>query len=175
MQWLTTQTKSQSAKKTICIFLAIFILFSLNACSSHAQKDVSLYDLNKAMADVAGFAEMKYVSNLDSNAEELFENISSMEYSKVQGFFINYAVNGTGNADEIACIQVKNINDASEAVSSLQSHLNKRIGLYSSYDKSQLDKLNNAVITNYGNVVVLIVGDKAVDMEKAFNLFFSEK
>lgn len=175
MQWLNTQTKSQLAKKTICTFLAVLMIFSLSACTSRNQKEVSLYDLNKAMADVAGFAEMKYVSSLDSNAEDLFENISSMEYSKVQGFFINYAVNGTGNADEIACIQVKNENDAAEAVSSLQKHLNKRIGLYSSYDKSQLDKLNSAVITKYGNVAVLIVGDKAVDMEKAFNSFFSEK
>lgn len=175
MQWLNTQTKSQLAKKTICAFLAVLMIFSLSACTSRNQKEVSLYDLNKAMADVAGFAEMKYVSSLDSNAEDLFENISSMEYSKVQGFFINYAVNGTGNADEIACIQVKNENDAAEAVSSLQKHLNKRIGLYSSYDKSQLDKLNSAVITKYGNVAVLIVGDKAVDMEKAFNSFFSEK
>lgn len=167
-------TQIQLNKKIISALLAIVIAFSLTACSSNQAKEISLYDLNKAMSEVADFSEMKYASSSDDNAEEVFKNISDMDYSKVDGYFINYAVNGTGNADEIACIRVKNKGDLSLAVQSLNAHLQRRIGLYSTYDKSQVDKLNNAIATSYGNVAVLIVGDNSKAMEKAFNEFMGE-
>lgn len=167
-------TQIQWNKKIISIMLVIAIALTFTACSSKPQKDVSLYDLNKAMSDVAGFSEMKYASSSDDNAEEVFKNVSDIDYSKVDGYFINYAVNGTGNADEIACIRVKNKNDLTLAVQSLNAHLQRRIGLYSTYDKSQLDKLNNAVVTSHGDIAILIVGDNAKEMEKAFNEFLGE-
>lgn len=167
-------TQIQLNKKIISALLAIVIAFSLTACSSNQAKEISLYDLNKAMSEVADFSEMKYASSSDDNAEEVFKNISDIEYSKVKGYFINYAVNGTGNADEIACIEVKNKSDLALAVQSLNAHLNKRIGLYSTYDKSQLDKLNNAIVTSYGNVAILIVGNNSKAMEQAFNGFMGE-
>lgn len=167
-------TQIQWDKIIISIALAVIIALSLTACSSNNAKVISLYDLNKAMSDVADFSEMKYASSSDDNAEEVFKNISDMDYSKVEGYFINYAVNGTGNADEIACIRVKNKGDLTLAVQSLNAHLQRRIGLYSTYDKSQLDKLNNAIVTSYGDVAILIVGDNAKAMEKAFNEFMGE-
>ena len=161
-------------KRLICLVLSGIMLLMLCACSAQSNQSISLYDLNKSMSEVAEFSQMKYASSADDDPEDLFENISEMSYSKVEGFFINYAVNGTGNADEIACIQVKDKRDINEAVASLNAHLKKRIGLYTSYDKSQLDKLSNAVVATKGNIAVLIVGDKSGEMEKAFYSFFEE-
>lgn len=167
-------TQIQLDKKFISIILAVVVAFSFSACSANQNKEISLYDLNKAMSDVADFKDMKYASYNDDNAEDVFKNISDIDYSKIKGFFINYAVDGTGNADEIACIELKNKNDKTLAIESLNAHLKRRIGLYSTYDKSQLDKLNNAIVTSYGNIVVLIVGDNATAMEKAFNEFMGD-
>lgn len=174
MQWKNMCIKMQWAKRLICVLLIGAMAFSFVACSVDKSNDISIYDLNKAMSSVANFGEMKYASSSDSNNSELFQNISDMDYSKIKSFFINYAVNGTGNADEIACIQVKNKGDINEAVESLNAHLKKRINLYSTYDKSQLDKLSKAVVVNKGNVVALIVADNSKEIEKAFYNYFEE-
>ncbi len=160
-------------KPLVCAALAAAILL-LCSCGEKETKDISLYDLYCAMSAPADFADMKYVSSNDADAADIFKNISDMDYSAVEGFFINYAADGKGNADEIACIRVKDKADVKKALDSLKAHLKKRIGLYSTYDKSQLDKLNGAITASYGDVAVLIVCDNAKLSEKAFYDFLGE-
>ena len=99
--------------------------------------------------------------------------ISDMNYSKVNSFFIYYATNGTGNADELAVIEVKDSSDLSEARKSLEAHLETRKSLYSTYDKSQLKKLEAARIATNGNCAALIVGDEADKISDAFQNFIN--
>ena len=153
----------------ICIIISLFC-----SCSSQKSEDISLYDLKNAMAGATDrFSEMTYASSEDSDAENIFKNVSDMSYSKVKGFFVYYATNGTGNADEIAVIQVKNGADLSEARKSLEAHLEKRKSLYSTYDKSQLKKLDNARIVTSKSCAALIVGDEVDKIADAFKNFFS--
>ena len=168
-------------KKRALIFVAISVILlavCLCACSGgeKGKEKVSMYELNKALsAATEKFKDMTYASSEDPNPEEIFENISSMDYSKVESFFINYATNGTGNADEIAVIQVKKSDDLTEARKELEAHVSKRIALYSTYDKSQLKKLEAARIETEGNCAALIVCDDADKLSNAFHNFFKEK
>ncbi len=157
------------------------LLFALAACvcalcgctGGKTQPDVSMYDLKSAMAEAAAFEEMAYAGSEDADAETLFSNISDMAYSKVLSFFVYYAVNGTGNADELAVIRVKNAADLTEARSSLEAHPAKRRSLYATYDKSQLKKLEGARIEVEGGCAALIVADGADRIAEAFHTFLN--
>lgn len=151
--------------------LAALGILLLTACGAKVQ-EVSMYDLHKAMSTPVSFSDMKYVSSAEDHADELLENVSEISYSKVQGFFIYYAANGTGNADELVAIQVKRPGDITEAVASLRAHLEKRRALYATYDKTQLGKLDNGRVVSKNGVAALIVCDNPDQVETAFYGFF---
>ena len=156
----------------ICTVLLAAIL--LCACGSDTAGKVSLYDLKSKMASATDkFSDMTYASHEDTDAESIFKNISDMSYSKVHSYCIYYATNGTGNADEIAVIQVKNSGDLTAARQSLEAHLQKRKSLYSTYDKSQLKKLESARVVTGGDCAALIVADDADAISDAFHNFFN--
>ena len=162
-------------KKVIAVISAVCILLSLCACTANNAREISMYDLKDAMAGATDrFSDMTYASSEDSDAEGIFANISDMSYSKVNAFLIYYATNGTGNADEIAVIQVKNSSDITEARKSLEAHLEKRKSLYSTYDKTQLKKLEAARIATNGDCAVLIVADETDKIADAFQNYFEK-
>ena len=162
-------------KRTIVVFGTVIALaIVLCACSSNNTAKVSVYELKNAMASATEkFSDMTYASSEDADAENIFTNISDLSYSKVDSFCIYYATNGTGNADEIAVIQVKNAKDLTEARKSLESHLEKRKSLYSTYDKTQLKKLESARVVTNGNCAALIVATDADAISDAFHNYFS--
>jgi hypothetical protein len=156
------------------VIIVVLLSGCFQGCSGEKAKKVSMYDLKTAMEKVTDkFSDMTYASSEDSNPEEIFENISGMDYSKVDSFFILYATNGTGNSDEIAVIQVKNNSDVTLARQELEAHLQKRTALYSTYDKSQLTKLNAGKIEVEGNCVALIVCDDVQAVSKEFHSFIN--
>ncbi len=157
---------------------AVFVLFTL-ACllpagcaKPAAQKTVSMYDLSRAMLDALQTEEpMRYVSAADTGAEEKFARVSDMDYGDVEDFFLLYAENGAGNADEIAVIAVKNERDVSAAADSLRAHVQYRTQLYSTYDPTQVPKLNGALVFTEGRYAVLIVCDDPAAVKGAFEAF----
>ncbi len=178
-QWKTILTKrpwgNTLLKRFITAACAVLALsVALCACSLQSGDKVSLYELKNTMAAATeSFSDMTYASSEDADAESIFVNISDMSYSKVDGFCIYYATNGTGNADEIAIIQVKNAGDLTDARKSLEAHLEKRKSLYATYDKTQLKKLESARVVTHSNCAALIVADDADAISDAFHNFFS--
>lgn len=156
---------------------AIGVLLALFLCSCGGGNDggkIGMYELKNAMAAAADFSgEMTYASSADPNPEEIFANLSDMDYAKIDGFFIDYAAEGKGNADEIAVIRVNGTADIAEAKAELEQHVAKRIALYSTYDRSQLGKLEAAKIETDGCCVALIVCDGAEKVSNAFHAFFA--
>lgn len=162
-------------KITAVILSAVMLCGILSACGDDAE-EISMYDLNQALVGFTGDPDnMKYASSSDSNPEELLSHVSNIEYSKVKAFFITYATNGTGNADEIVAIQVKKKSDLNQAADSLRSHLETRKTLYAAYDKSQLPKLEKAKVFTRGTLAILMVSDNSDKMEAAFYGFFKDK
>ena len=128
-----------------------------------------MFDLSSSMSEAfAASAPMTYRSSSDNAADEKFAYLSDMDYSLVDSFFMYFASDGNNNADEIAVIAVKDAKDAAFAEESLKTHLEKRISLYSTYDPSQLEKLNSGIVFSSGIYAVLIVGDNAESAKAAF-------
>ena len=162
-------------KLTAVILSAVLLCGLFTGCGDDAE-EISMYDLNQALVGFTGNPEdMKYASSSDSNPQDLLAHVSNIEYGKVKAFFITYASNGTGNADEIAAIQVKKKADLNESAESLRKHLETRKTLYAAYDKTQLPKLEKAKVFTRGTLAILMVADDSDKMEAAFYAFFKNK
>lgn len=166
----------KTVRTALCAALALVCALSVFAgCAKDEAPAVSTYELSRSMLAALGSDEnMLYVSGSDADAEGKFAYLSDMDYGKVEDFFLLYAENGKGNADEIAVIAVKTPRDAAEAEASLCTHLSKRETLYKSYDPSQLYKLENAVLDTVNGLSVLIVAENPAAVKAAFDAFLSE-
>ena len=155
-------------KRTTALLLSLVMVCAMmTACGDDAE-EISMYDLHKKLVAYTGDPDnMKYASSSDQNPADLLVNVSDIEYSKVKAFF-------KGNADEIVAIQVKKKSDLNEAAASLKSHLEVRKTLYSTYDKTQLPKLNKAKVFTRGTLAILMVSENSDKMEAAFYDFFNK-
>lgn len=162
-------------KVTSIILSAVLLCGFFTACGDDTE-EISMYDLNQALVGFTGEPDnMKYASSSDANPQELLAHVSNIEYGKVKAFFITYAADGKGNADEIVAIQVKKKSDLNEAAASLKAHLETRKTLYAAYDKSQLPKLDRAKVFTRGTLAILMVSENADKMEAAFYDFFNNQ
>lgn len=158
-------------KILLCALTAMLILSSCSAPADNGT--VSMYDLNKAMSENAGFGEMTYASSSDDNAEEKFSHLSDIDYTKVEAFFMNFASDGSVSSDETAVIALKDEKDAGEAVASLEKHIEYRKSLYRNYGPQQLPKLEKALVFSSGRYAVLIVSENPSAVKTAFYNFIN--
>ena len=160
-------------KKTalfLCVLLALIFTVS---CGGAQGRDVSMYDLSRAMLGATEFGEMSYVSSSDKDPADLLENVSDIDYSKVRSFFIAYAKEGKGNADEIVVIAVKDPADVTEASASLERHLAARKSMYATYDPTQSEKIGAGVVFTRDNLAVLTVSGDNGAVRAAFDGFIN--
>ena len=154
-------------KRVLSCILLLVCLLLLGACKNEQTPDVSLYDLSRTMLSATEFGEMNYVSSSDDAAKDLFTYISDMDYEKVNRFFLSYAKDGKGNADEIAVIEVKDKADLDTAVKSLNAHLQKRINLYRTYDPTQSAKIEKGEVFTEAGLAILIVSEDNAAVKSA--------
>ena len=162
-------------RRTVAVILSALMLCGILASCGDDAEEISMYDLNKTLVAFTGDPDnMKYASSSDTNPADLLVNVSDIDYGKVKAFFITYAADGKGNADEIVAIQVKKKADLNEAAESLRKHLETRKTLYATYDKTQLPKLNKAKVFTRGTLAILMVAEQSDKMEAAFYDFFQK-
>ena len=109
-------------RKTIIILLSLLLIAAscaeLSGCSRIENEEeapvdsptVDMRELGEAMLSAAG--DTPAMTNVDSSnerAEDLFINISDLDYAKVDGYFLSYAADGSGY--ELAVIAVRDAVD----------------------------------------------------------------
>ena len=153
-------------RRRLFLPLLLAAVWLLPACGA-GSADVDMTALRQGMADAApSLPQMLSATDADANAGELFSYLSDMDYGKVKHFFLLYAA--SGDADEIAVIEVKNSADAERAEESLRSHLVNRARLYEQYKPDQLRRVEQADVFVRGRWAVLIVCDEAAAVKAAF-------
>ncbi|MBR5772736.1 MAG: DUF4358 domain-containing protein [Clostridia bacterium] len=156
--------------KISALILAVTAIFT--ACGKTGEyKEISMYDLSKAMTSAGSLEDMAYASSEDSNAEELLSNVAETDYSKIDSFFISYAQDGSISADEIVVIRVKDTAYLTQVRDMLKKHVDYRISLYSTYGPKEVPKLNNADVFTKDSFAVLIVADNTKEIHSAFDNF----
>ena len=154
-------------RRKLFLPLLLAAVLLLPACGAGGA-DVDMTALRRSMADAApSLPAMLSVTDADENAGELFSYLSDMDYGKVSHFFLLYA--SSGDADEIAVIEVKNRGDAADAEQSLRAHLVNRARLYEQYRPDQLQRVEQAEVFVRGRWAVLIVCDEAAAVKAAFD------
>ena len=160
---------SGTYKKIICFLLVVSMLAVCAGCGSKTGSDiVSMYDLRQAMeAADPDLPEMLNASSTEKDADTKFENISDMDYKKVDSYFVSYSSDGH-KADEIVVIAVKDKADVDEAKESLTRHQQDRYNLLQSYEPEQVSRIQDGLIFTEGQYAVFIVTDHNDDVRKAF-------
>jgi hypothetical protein len=153
---------------------ALIFVFGLSVCGcgekdGRAGDTVSMYDLRTAMeAADTSLPEMTVLSKNDENAESLFtDNISDMDYDRIDDFFVSYATEGK-NADEIVVIAVKDKNDVNTAKQTLEDHRESRRKLFEQYEPEQVKRIEDGIIFTEKQYAVLIICDNRDGVRKAF-------
>jgi hypothetical protein len=151
--------------------LLLLLALALYGCGGgeSAGDTVSMYDLRQAMEEAdANLPEMTVLSTNDEDAESLFQaNIADMDYSKIDDFFVSYAVEG-GEADEIVVIAVKDTNDLEEAKQALIEHQESRRKLFEQYEPMQTKRIEGGLVFTEKQYAVLIICDNQDGVRKAF-------
>lgn len=154
------------------------VLTALTGCGTNgaADKTVDMGELRRAMlAADKGLPEMSEADGSAKSAKTLFAYLSTLDYGKVDNFFMTYAADGNQHADEIAVIAVKDISNVKTAEKSLKEHMRKRRALYEQYDPSQLPRIDGAQVFTSGRYAVLILADKQDAVKTAFQKFLKEQ
>jgi hypothetical protein len=161
--------KRTSDCRRIGFLLLALCLFALSACSgSTSTSSVTLDELEEAMLSAdPSLPEMTTIDSRSENADALFSYLSDVDYAKINRFFLSYCSDGK-EADEIAVVELKSSSDVTAMRASLQSHVDGRIALYSTYGPDQVAKAEQALLFEQGNYVVLIISDRTADVRAAF-------
>lgn len=158
-------------KRAICGMLALMVVCgSLVSCGSKETKVESTVDMhklkNELLAADTTLPEMKTVTNEDDNAELSFTSLSDIDYSLVDSYFYSYAEDG--DVQEIAVISLKEEGDAAEAMESLHTHVENRLGTLREYSPDKVELAEDAVITNEGRYVLFVIAEKSGLIQNAF-------
>jgi hypothetical protein len=157
-------------QRKFCSILVLLLAVLLGGCGGGAVSDtVSMYDLRQAMeAADPSLPEMLNLSTNDGNAEEQFgNNITDMDYDKIDDFFVSYAKEG-GKADEIIVIAVKDTNDLAEAKQALEDHRESRRKLLEQYEPEEVKRVEDGMIFTEKQYAVLLICENHDAVKQAF-------
>lgn len=138
-----------------------------------AEKKVDMKNLKEDMlAKDSSLPEMSVVYGSDENGPDLFSYLAEYEYDNVEDYFFAYAAAGT--AEEVAVIRLKDAKNAQECLAAVQKHVESRIIQFKTYDPSQVERCENAIVFSNDVYVVLIISDGQKDIKDAFYSAFAE-
>lgn len=134
------------------------------------SKSPELPDMKKLCEDMlaadSSLPEMSVVYGSDENGSDLFQYLADFDVEKVEDFFFAYATEGT--AEEIAVIYLKDEDDIEDLEEAIENHVEGRIIQFRTYDPSQVERCEDAVIIAKDNYVILIIADEAKAIKKVF-------
>lgn len=110
--------------------------------------------------------QMKVATSDDAQAELNFSAFSDFDYAGVQSYFYAYAEDG--GAQEIAVVELKDVQDAAALMNTMQDHLEERRGALGAYAPDLLPLIDHAVIKQNGRLVAVIISEKSGLVQQAF-------
>lgn len=164
-------------KRAIVGMLALVVVCSsLTSCGKEKTKEQTTVDMNELNKELLAadttLPEMKTVTSEDENAELSFTSLSDIDYSLVDSYFYSYAEDG--DVQEVAVIALKEEGDAAEAMESLHTHVENRLGTLREYAPDKVELAEDAIITNEGRYVVFVIAEKSGLIQNAFKESIAE-
>lgn len=122
------------------------------------------------LAADSSIPEMSVVYGSDENGSDLFSYLAEYNYENVEDYYFAYATAGT--AEEVAVIRLKDNDSAEDCLKAVQAHVESRIIQFETYDPSQVERCEGAVVFSNENYVVLIISDNDEAVKEAFYAAF---
>lgn len=158
------------------ILVLIVVCSSLVSCGPKEAKEDATVDMHELKTELLAvdttLPQMKTVTSEEENAELNFTALSDMDYSMVDSYFYSYAEDG--DVQEVAVIALKEEADVAEAMESLHTHVENRLGTLREYSPDKVELAEDAVITNKGRYVVFIIAEKSGLIQNAFKASITE-
>lgn len=159
--------------KKLAIFLCGLFLAALAVgCGAEetAQENeaaVNMQALQESMlaADTT-LPQMTVATSDDAQAELNFSAFSDFDYACVQSYFYAYAADG--GSQEIAVVELKDVQDAAALMNTMRDHLEERRGALGAYAPDLLPLIDHAVIKQNGRLVAMIISEKSGLVQQAF-------
>lgn len=156
--------------KRMLLFVCCAVLLCGCGKTTSPSKKVEGEDLSKMEKAMLGadttLPEMIVVRGTEEDAELNFTALSDLDYDRVEDYFYAYAKDGS--ASEIAVVRMKDVNDITPMMDSINKHLKTRRGTMEEYKPEQVELIDKAVVTYEGNDVALIVSEKNGLVQKEF-------
>lgn len=167
--------------KKLGIMLLLCCLF-LTGCGGESQSVsedkkeekavVELSRIRDAMEQaVLDLPEMTLVDASDEmTAADLFSQLSTLDYEKVDDFFYMTATNQSEkkSAEELAVIRLKDSYDAADALASVKEHVKSRSLTFENYMPELVPMINRAEMFAYDKYVVLIIAKNQDEVKDVF-------
>lgn len=133
---------------------------------------VELSRIRDAMEQaVLDLPEMTLVDASDEmTAADLFSQLSTLDYEKVDDFFYMTATNQSEkkSAEELAVIRLKDSYDAADALASVKEHVKSRSLTFENYMPELVPMINRAEMFAYDKYVVLIIAKNQDEVKDVF-------
>ncbi len=140
-------------KKLVAIFTAALLVFSLGACSSSKDKDLSI-DPSSLAEELLGTVTS---DDLTQTAESMIPAIYSIDEDEIDEAAA-YTSSGATSC-EVAVIKTNEENEASDVEDKFQARVDSQENLYADYNPEEASRLKTAVIESSGDYAVLCVSD----------------
>lgn len=167
-------------KQYMLSLVLILLLIGLCSCGNNqsdskeaktSEKTVDIKALITSMTEVAGkLPSMDTFTSEDKDAQSTFEYLCDFDYTKVKSFRITYSSEAT--ADEIFIIELKDSKDIEDAKKALEDRKETRHTAFNTYLPSEVKRVDDGLITTYGQYVALVICDTPQASVDSFQAFF---
>ena len=141
-------------KRLSYLFLALILLLALCACgSSEETASDSPLDVHQVAADIVATGAFTDVTTENTNGQAL------SVYGLAEDTVLDYSVyfSSMATPEEVAVFEVSSPEQASTVMDACKARQSTQVQNYETYAPDQVEKLNNAIIANVGDVVYYIV------------------
>lgn len=153
--------------KLLCAVLLTAAVMLAGCAKSEVQVDIDPADAAQALVQEGGFAE---TGSLTSIPESLLSSYYAMNEAVTE--YAIYIDGSGGTAREVAVLKVADAKDVSKAREVVDARLATLKREFENYQPGEMQKINNPVIVEKGNVVYMVVTDDPQKAEQAIDSLY---
>lgn len=141
-------------KRLSILLIAALLVFTLCACgSSEEVTSESKLDVHQVAADIVATGAFTDVTTENTNGQAL--SVYGLSEDTVLDYSVYFSSMAT--PEEVAVFEVSSPEQASAVMDACTARRVSQVQSYETYAPDQIEKLNNAIIANVGNIVYYIV------------------
>lgn len=142
----------------------------LCGCSRAAEKtDVPVSDISSKL-----ISELTWVDSLRQLDDSVVEKFYGFDTSKLDSYEV-YVSDSGSTAEEIAVVKLSDASAKSDVTAAMEKRVEKQKKQFENYMPEEMYKLENALISEHGNYIILVVADEFEKAEEVLGSCFSTK